>query len=116
MKVLLQQDVEKLGSAGEVVDVKPGYGRNYLIPQNLAVVATEGVIRHYHHVKRQAELMADLSVEAAKELAERGFIIDRRKISVDQEIRTLGEFTATVDLPADLKPQVKIWVVKEDQA
>lgn len=150
MKVLLQQDVEKLGSAGEVVDVKPGYGRNYLIPKNLAVVATEGVIRHYHHVKRQAELMADLSVEAAKELAdqlsttsvtipvtvgeddkihgtvtniqvaealeERGFIIDRRKISVDQEIRTLGEFTATVDLLADLKPQVKIWVVKEDQA
>src|SRR5690625_7671391 len=70
MKVLLQQDVEKLGSAGEVVDVKPGYGRNYLIPQNLAVVATEGVIRHYHHVKRQAEVMADLSVEAAKELAD----------------------------------------------
>src|SRR5690625_7245342 len=70
MKVLLQQDVEKLGSAGEVVDVKPGYGRNYLIPQNLAVVATTGVIRHYHHVKRQAELMADLSVEAAKELAD----------------------------------------------
>lgn len=148
MKVLLQQDVEKLGSAGEVVDVKPGYGRNYLIPKNMAVLATQGVIRHYNHVKRQAELLAELSVEAAKELAEqlavtsvtipvtvgeddkihgtvtniqvaealeeRGFILDRRKISIDQDIKTLGEFTATIDLPADLNPQVKVWVVKED--
>lgn len=148
MKVLLQEDVEKLGSAGEVVDVKPGYGRNYLIPKSIAVLATDGVIRHYEHVTRQAELKAELSIEAAKELAdqlevtsvtipvtvgeddkihgtvtniqvadaleERGIVLDRRKISMDQEVRTLGEFTATIDLPGDLSPQVKVWVVKED--
>lgn len=148
MKVLLQQDIDKLGAAGEVVDVKPGYGRNYLIPQKLAVLATDGIIKHYDHVKRQAELKAELSADAAKELAgqlsstsvtipvtvgeddkihgtvtniqvadaleERGIIIDRRKISIDQDIKTLGEFTATIDLQGDLNPQVKVWVVKED--
>lgn len=148
MKVLLKEDIEKLGSAGELVDVKPGYGRNYLIPQNKAVMATEGAIKNYEHIKREAELKANLTVEAAAELAlqleatsvtisakvgeddkifgtvtniqvaealeERGIIIDRRKISMDQDINSLGEYTATVDLLGDLNPKVKVWVVKEE--
>lgn len=148
MKVLLKEDIEKLGSAGELVDVKPGYGRNYLIPQNKAVMATEGAIKNYEHIKREAELKATLTVEAAAELAqqleatsvtisatvgeddkifgtvtniqvaealeERGIIIDRRKISIDQDINSLGEYTATVDLLGDLNPKVKVWVVKEE--
>ncbi len=148
MKVLLKEDIEKLGSAGELVDVKPGYGRNYLIPQNKAVMATEGAIKNYEHMKREAELRATLTVEAAAELAEqleatsvtisatvgeddkifgtvtniqvaealeeRGIIIDRRKISMDQDINSLGEYTATVDLMGDLNPKVKVWVVKEE--
>ncbi|HCI72790.1 MAG TPA: 50S ribosomal protein L9, partial [Balneola sp.] len=44
MKVILREDVEKLGQAGELVDVKDGYGRNYLIPQAKAVLATKGTI------------------------------------------------------------------------
>jgi len=148
MKVLLKEDIEKLGSAGELVDVKPGYGRNYLIPQNKAVMATDGAIKNYEHIKREAELRATLTVEAAAELAEqleatsvtisatvgeddkifgtvtniqvaealeeRGIIIDRRKISMDQDINSLGEYTATVDLLGDLNPKVKVWVVKEE--
>ncbi len=148
MKVLLKEDVEKLGSAGELVDVKPGYGRNYLIPQAKAVLATAGAIRHYENMKREAELRAELTADAAKELAqqleatsvtipvtvgeddkihgtvtniqiadaleERDILIDRRKIKIDQDIKTLGEYTATVNLLGDLNPQVKIWVVKED--
>jgi len=148
MKVLLKEDIEKLGSAGELVDVKPGYGRNYLIPQNKAVMATDGAIKNYEHIKREAELRATLTVEAAAELAEqleatsvtisatvgeddkifgtvtniqvaealeeRGIIIDRRKISIDQDINSLGEYTATVDLLGDLNPKVKVWVVKEE--
>ena len=39
MKIILREDVEKLGKAGEVVKVKDGFGRNYLIPQKLAVLA-----------------------------------------------------------------------------
>jgi large subunit ribosomal protein L9 len=45
MKVLLTQDVEKLGSAGEVKDVSGGYGRNYLLPKGLAVLATKGQVK-----------------------------------------------------------------------
>ncbi len=45
MKVILKQDVEKLGKAGEVVKVAPGYGRNFLIPQHLALEATPGNLK-----------------------------------------------------------------------
>lgn len=148
MKLILKEDVEKLGSAGDLVDVKPGYGRNYLIPQAKAVMATEGAIKHFEQMKRQAELRAELTVEKAKELAqqlentsvtipvtvgeddrihgtvtniqvaealeERDILIDRKKISIDQDIKTLGEYTATIDLMGDLNPQVKVWVVKAD--
>jgi len=148
MKLILKEDVEKLGIAGELVDVKPGFGRNYLIPKGKAELATPGAIRQFEHLKREAALRADLSVEAAKELAEtleatsvtipvtvgedekihgtvtniqiaqaleeRDIVIDRRKISLDQDIKSLGEYTATIDLLGDLKPKVKVWVVKED--
>ncbi len=148
MKVLLREDVENLGTAGDLVDVKPGYGRNYLIPQAKAVLATEGAIKNYENIKREAELRATLTADAAAELAqqleatsltisatvgeddkifgtvtniqiaealeERGIVIDRRKISVDQDIKTLGEYTATIDLLGDLNPKVKVWVVKEE--
>ncbi|MCG2588295.1 MAG: 50S ribosomal protein L9 [Bacteroidetes bacterium] len=148
MKLILKEDVEKLGSAGDLVDVKPGYGRNYLIPQAKAVMATEGAIKHFEQMKREAELRAELTVEKAKELAqqlentsvtipvtvgeddrihgtvtniqiaealeERDILIDRKKISIDQDIKTLGEYTATIDLMGDLNPQVKVWVVKAD--
>ncbi|MEX2463493.1 MAG: 50S ribosomal protein L9, partial [Balneolaceae bacterium] len=70
MKVLLREDIEKLGSAGDLVDVKPGYGRNYLIPQAKAVMATEGAIKNYEHMKREAELRATLTADAAAELAQ----------------------------------------------
>ncbi|MDZ7758033.1 50S ribosomal protein L9 [Rhodohalobacter sp.] len=148
MKLILKDDVEKLGSAGDLVDVKPGYGRNFLIPQGKAVLATPGAVRQFEHLKREAALRAELSVEAAKELAqqlettsvtipvtvgeddkihgtvtniqvadaleERDILVDRRKITLDQDIKSLGEYTATVDVLGDLKPQVKVWVVKED--
>lgn len=148
MKLILKEDVEKLGSAGDLVDVKPGFGRNYLIPQGKAVLATQGAIRQFEHLKREAALRAELSVEAAKELSqqlettsvtipvtvgeddkihgtvtniqvaealeERGILVDRRNITLDQDIKSLGEYTATVNVLGDLKPQVKVWVVKED--
>lgn len=148
MKVILKEDMDNLGSAGDLVEVKDGYGRNYLIPQSKAVMATEGAVKHMENMRRQAEMRAELTVEKAKELAreleslsitisatvgedekihgtvttqqvadaleERGIIIDKRKISLDQDIKSLGEYTATVDLLGDLNPKVKIWVVKND--
>jgi large subunit ribosomal protein L9 len=150
MKLILKEDVENLGTAGELVEVKPGYGRNYLIPQAKAVMATPGAIKQYEAIQRENELRAELTVEKAKELAqkleatsitipaavgeddkihgtvtnidvaaaleERDILIDRRKISIDQDIKSLGEYTATIDLLGDLNPQIKIWVVKAEES
>lgn len=148
MKLILKEDVAKLGSAGEVVDVKDGYGRNYLIPQQKAVVATKGALRQIEEAKKQAERRAEMTVKDAKDLAdrlettsvtipvktgeddkifgtvtnqqiadalaERGIEIDRRKISLDQDVKTLGEYTATINLLSEIKPTIKVWVVKGD--
>ncbi|SMO54307.1 50S ribosomal protein L9 [Gracilimonas mengyeensis] len=148
MKIILREDVEKLGSAGEVVDVKDGYGRNYLIPQGKAVMATKGAIQELERLKKQAAKRAELTVQEAKDLAqllevtsltisvttgdedrihgtvtnadiadaleEREILVDKRDISLDQEVKGLGEYTATVDLVGDLNPKVKFWVVKDE--
>lgn len=147
MTLILREDVEKLGNAGDIVDVKPGYGRNYLIPQEKAVMATDGALKQMDLMKEQAERRAELTIEAAQEmadrlektsvtipvavgeddrihgsittqdiadaLAERDIEIDRKKITIDQDISTLGEYTATVNLISEFKPQIKVWVVKE---
>ena len=54
MKVLLLQDVFKLGRAGDIKRVADGYGRNYLIPQSMAVLATEGALKQVDHIKKVA--------------------------------------------------------------
>ncbi len=56
MKIILKDDVETLGKCGEVVVVKDGYARNYLIPRNMAVAATRGTLRSIGEVNRQKEL------------------------------------------------------------
>ena len=47
MKVILREDVKALGTMGDIVEVKPGYARNYLLPQNLAEIATPAVIKNW---------------------------------------------------------------------
>jgi large subunit ribosomal protein L9 len=69
MKVLLKEDVEKLGSAGDVVTVADGYARNYLIPNALAVKATEGVVKQAEVVRRQARRKRDRIAAEMEELA-----------------------------------------------
>lgn len=56
MKVLLLEDVYKLGRAGDVKRVAPGYARNYLMPQGLAVLATPGAMKHADRIKKQGEV------------------------------------------------------------
>ena len=56
MKVILKDDIEKLGATGEVVEVKPGYGRNYLIPRNLAVEATPAQLKSIDLIRKQKDL------------------------------------------------------------
>lgn len=66
MDVILTENVKGLGTIGEVVKVKPGYGRNFLVPQGLAVVASDRNIKELEHHKRQLTRKAEkLSKEAA---------------------------------------------------
>ena len=67
MQVILLKDVERLGQAGELRDVAPGYARNYLIPQGLATAASEGALKQLE-LQRQAEVrrQEQLAAEAQK--------------------------------------------------
>ena len=66
MDIILTENVKGLGTIGEVVNVKPGYGRNYLVPQGLAVEANDRNINEMEHHKRQLTHKAEkLSKEAA---------------------------------------------------
>lgn len=145
MKIILTQDVPKLGSSGTVQDVKPGFARNYLIPQGMAVIATKGSIKQVEErqaadarrIAKQEEEMRGLSdriqgmriqIEArvgeqgrlfgsvtAADIAEKlaaevGEEIDRRKIDLDEPIRTVGEHQVTVRLVGRLQPTVNVVV------
>jgi large subunit ribosomal protein L9 len=71
MKVILREDVENLGRGGELVEVKPGYGRNYLLPRGLAVVANPRNIREIEHQKAVASAKAAKMKASAEALAKR---------------------------------------------
>ncbi len=146
MQVILKEDVEKLGLAGEVVEVKDGYGRNYLIPTGKAVLATPGArkmvdqqmkkvleqrLANLDTAKEIAEALhgtnVTIAVKAGEEgkifgtvtnvqiaeaLKEKGFDIDRRKIQIDEDVKQLGEYTATINLHEEVKASLTFWVVK----
>jgi len=147
MKIILTQDVEGLGHKWDVVTVKDGYARNYLIPKGLAIEATRGNLRMIEELKRQtahkraherevAEELArrlqaiELVIPAkvgednrifgtittqriAEELAKHGIQVDRRQITLSEDIRTLGVYTATIKLHPEVEAQVRIQVVPE---
>ena len=71
MKVILQENVANLGKVGEIVKVKDGYGRNYLVPNQLAVVADERNVARMEHQRRTADARAQKLVGEAKTLAEK---------------------------------------------
>lgn len=70
-EIILKESVEHLGEAGDVVDVKPGYARNYLLPQGMAIRATEGNLRQLKEKRRHRERAAAREREVADELARR---------------------------------------------
>lgn len=69
MKVLLTKDVYKLGRAGDIKKVADGYGRNYLLPQGLAVVATAGAVKQSEKIRAQAEITRAQLNSELKDLA-----------------------------------------------
>jgi large subunit ribosomal protein L9 len=95
MKLILREDVENLGKGGDLVDVKPGYGRNYLLPRGLAVAANPKNVRELEHQKKIAEAKAakmKASAEAvAKRLAETPVALKRK---VGEQEKLYGSVTA----------------------
>lgn len=69
MKLILTSDVEGLGAKGAVVDVSTGYGRNYLLPQRLAVKASAGALRQMEEALRAQEAIRQREIEEAREMA-----------------------------------------------
>ena len=70
MKIILKKDIEKLGFKNEIVSVKDGYARNFLIPKGLAILATESARKILEENLRQQTKKEDAEVEAANKLAE----------------------------------------------
>ena len=85
MKVILKEDVETLGKCGQVVEVKDGFGRNYLIPRNLAIPATKGNLRAIDQVTKQKVLR-----ENKKKRADEKLKIQIEKTSCTAEV-SVGE-------------------------
>ena len=71
MKLILTADVDKLGAPGDIVEVKGGYGRNFLLPRGLAIVATPGAERQIESIKRAQEARAVRDSDHANELKQK---------------------------------------------
>jgi large subunit ribosomal protein L9 len=147
MEVILKDDVKGLGFKNDVVTVKPGYGRNYLIPQGIAVMADKSNkkvvaenIRQAAHkaekIKTEAQAVADqigdmtleiparvgeqgkifgkvTELQISEALKSKGISVDRKKITIDQDVKTTGEYTASIVLHKEVKHSVKFNVVAE---
>lgn len=95
IRLVLQQDVDNLGESGEVVRVRPGYARNFLIPRGLAVPATEGNIARIEELKKQAVARAEKDLAAQQAFAKQleGVTV-RIQRAVGDENKMYGSVTA----------------------
>jgi large subunit ribosomal protein L9 len=150
MKVILKQDVDKLGKAGDVVKVATGYGRNYLIPTKIAVEATPGNLkvtdierlasaRRDQRDKEAAALLAKeivkLQITIRKKVGEGGILygsvtaldiadslvahkieVDKRKIQLDEPIKSIGDYQVPIRLHREVTVPVRIAVEEEPEA
>jgi large subunit ribosomal protein L9 len=103
MKVILTQDVEKLGASHEVVDVNEGYARNFLVPRRLAVVATKSALANIDDMKRtedrrQARLRGEAETVAAK-LQEQPLVIEAKTGEAGRLFGSVG----TADIAGRIK-------------
>jgi large subunit ribosomal protein L9 len=148
MEVILKEDIANLGKIGEVVRVRDGYARNYLLPRGLVLEANKKNLKGFEHQKKivadqkrkvvsQAQAAADklagvslvipmkageegklfgsvTTIQLEKALAAKGVEIDRRKIHLNETIKSLGEYDVPIRLAADVNVTVKVSVVPED--
>ena len=147
MKVILLDDVAKVGRRGEVRDVSDGYARNFLIPKKLALTATPGNLKGLDHIKRQQEAKAGriksdadglrerieaLVFEVRKQASEEGKLfgsvtaqdivdfldghgmkIERRRLHLDEPIKTLGDSQVTIRIHPEITAQLRVNVARD---
>ncbi len=147
MQLILKQTVDGLGEEGDVVKVKPGYGRNFLMPQGMAITASKGnlaqlaiekvaidarrkqqrdaaeamaqkleacVITIARRVGDENKLYGSVTTsDLADNLAAQGIVVDRRKIVLDEPIKTIGETTITVKVGYQVNAKVKVSIVPQ---
>ena len=95
IQVVLQEDVEKVGSLGELVKVRPGFARNFLIPRNLAVPATTAQINRLNHEKAVALVRAERLKKEAREAASKLEALTLRLArAVGEDDKLFGAVTA----------------------
>jgi large subunit ribosomal protein L9 len=150
LKVILRQDVPELGQSGDIVTVKPGYARNFLLPRGMAFEATGANIKQLEDEKRRGEAKSKqqylearrrasqlenvsltfhanagdegklfgsiTSADIAERLKEQSldFEVDKRDIELEEPIKSLGVYNVAVRLHTEVKPEVKVWVIKQD--
>jgi large subunit ribosomal protein L9 len=146
MKVILKDFVNGFGEKNDVVIVKNGYGRNFLIPQGLATIATPSAIKMAEEnvrqaAHKQAKIVADAkavaeklkdfkvtvptkagsngkifgsvtTMQLAQILLDRGFEIDKRKISAP-DMKHIGEYKATITLHKEVSVEIDVDVIQE---
>jgi len=147
MQVILLEEVSSLGKAGDMVKVSAGYGRNFLIPQKKAILATEKNIKALEHQKRlvqhrMAKAKKDVqkmafeienlsctftravgesgklfgsvtSMDIETYLKENGLPVDRKKIHLEEPLKSVGMFTVPIRLHAEVTANLKVWIVQE---
>jgi large subunit ribosomal protein L9 len=147
MEIILRQAVESLGHPGDVVTVKNGYARNFLLPRGFAFEATPGNLKRINaersrleaaendrrgtaselakkleevqltfsaRVGEEGKLFGSVtSSDIAEQLAAQGFNIEKRLIDLHDPIKALGVYRVPVKLHADVKPEIRVWVIKQ---
>ena len=112
MKVILQANVKKIGSKGDVVEVAEGYARNYLLPRGLAVEANAGNLRQVAQVKQVESSRMDRELKEAERV---GAILQKKKVNVAAKVgeggRLFGSIT-TQEIGEQLRSQFSVEIDK----
>lgn len=95
MKIILRQNVDRLGQRGDIITVKDGFARNYLIPRKLALVATPGNLRAFQEEKKQLDVRENKDRRLAEQLAKKLKSVSiTATVAVGEEDRVFGSVTA----------------------
>jgi large subunit ribosomal protein L9 len=103
MKVLLQADVDSVGAAGQIINVSPGFARNFLLPRNLAVLADEKNVRVFQHLKKQTDEKVKKIRKSAEGVSEKlSALVITIPCKIGEEGKLFGSVT-TMQIAEELK-------------